>query len=171
MTDPVIWNRQLANLLKNLSSDAATAPARFAGGTATYKDFRQDICYGCRMYSESCLFRYQSYSFFLSAPSPELGPSPPPFLVSNSAITRGNKITKKTVIIIAAILVVVSLLMISIICACCIQRNTKRKGVDNIHGDGNGSLEVLVIGLRTIKVATENFSNAYKLGEVGFGLV
>ncbi|KAH7533017.1 hypothetical protein FEM48_Zijuj04G0085000 [Ziziphus jujuba var. spinosa] len=93
VTDPVIWNRQLANLLKNLSSDAATAPARFAGGTATYKDFRQDICYGCRMYSESCLFRYQSYSFFLSAPSPELGPSPPPFLVSNSAITRGTSNT------------------------------------------------------------------------------
>ncbi|XP_060672787.1 cysteine-rich repeat secretory protein 38 [Ziziphus jujuba] len=144
VTDPIIWNRQLANLLKNLSSDAATAPAIFARGTATYKDSDKiyamvqctrdltekgcltcledvigyitqycDGITGCRMYSESCLFRYQSYSFFLSAPSPELGPSPPPFLVSNSAITRGNKITKKAVIIIAAILVVVSLFFIS----------------------------------------------------------
>ncbi|XP_060672397.1 cysteine-rich receptor-like protein kinase 10 [Ziziphus jujuba] len=191
VTDPVIWNRQIGNLLKNLSSDAATAPARFASGTATYKDADKiyamvqctrdltekgcltcledvigyitqycDGSTGCRIYSESCLFRYESYSFFLSAPSPELGPSPSPFPVSNSAITRGNKIAKKTVVIIAAILVVVSLSVIFVICACY-----------SIHGDGNGSLEVLVIGLRTIKVATENFSNAFKLGEGGFGPV
>lgn len=38
VTDPVLWNRQLGSLLQELSSNAASAPSRFAVGSTNYKD-------------------------------------------------------------------------------------------------------------------------------------
>nr|XP_024935249.2 cysteine-rich receptor-like protein kinase 44 [Ziziphus jujuba var. spinosa] len=198
VTDPVVWNHQLDNLLNNLSSQAASASSRFVDGNATYKD--SDIIYaivqctrdltqnncltcledvigyipqscdgkvGCQIYSISCFLRYEIYDFLLSASPPELTPSPP---FPSSTNTGGKKNTKKTIVTVV-IPVIVSLMVILMICAFFVQRNAKRKRLDGIHEDGDGNLELLVIGLRTIKVATGNFSNEYKLGEGGFGPV
>lgn len=43
--------------------------------------------------------------------------------------------------------------------------------VPDLRDDGNNSMDVFLIGLSTLKVATNNFSEAYKLGEGGFGPV
>ncbi|KAF2285007.1 hypothetical protein GH714_034670 [Hevea brasiliensis] len=40
-----------------------------------------------------------------------------------------------------------------------------------VNEDGNSSMESLLIGLNKLRVATRNFSDAYKLGQGGFGPV
>lgn len=42
---------------------------------------------------------------------------------------------------------------------------------DSIHEGNNTSTASVVINLNTLKVATSNFSDEYKLGEGGFGPV
>nr|XP_024923831.2 cysteine-rich receptor-like protein kinase 10 [Ziziphus jujuba var. spinosa] len=192
VTDPVLWNRQLGSLLQELSSNAASAPSRFAVGSTNYKDSDNlyamvqctrdlaedsclsclhdvighisEYCYGkigCRICSLSCTLRYESYFFLLSAPPPSDLTSPSPVLDRNCTTSQDKRNPTKAVTVV--IPVVVSFLVILIICTYLTRRNAKRKRADGV--------ESFLIGLRTLKVATENFSNAQKLGEGGFGAV
>ena len=43
--------------------------------------------------------------------------------------------------------------------------------IDDVNEEETSGMESLLIGLRTLKVATKNFSNENKLGEGGFGPV
>eukprot|EP00257_Ricinus_communis_P025112 XP_025012526.1 cysteine-rich repeat secretory protein 38-like [Ricinus communis] len=109
--DPVVFNRQLGNLLRDLSSNASADSSRLAVGSTRYidsltmyamvqctKDIRADDCLSClqeiisyipqstldnkvggRIFSLSCNFRYEIYSFFV-LPSPTGSPPSPSFL-------------------------------------------------------------------------------------------
>lgn len=40
---------------------------------------------------------------------------------------------------------------------------------DSVHEDSNTSMDSLLFDLKTLKAATKNFSDEYKLGQGGFG--
>ncbi|KAH7513996.1 hypothetical protein FEM48_Zijuj11G0041900 [Ziziphus jujuba var. spinosa] len=165
VTDPVVWNHQLDNLLNNLSSQAASASSRFVDGNATYKDsdiiyaivqctrdLTQNNCLTCLedvigYIPQSCDGKVgcQIYSIscflryeiydFLLSASPPELTPSPPF--PSSTNTGGKKNTKKTIVTVV-IPVIVSLMVILMICAFFVQRNAKRKRLDGIHEDGDG---------------------------------
>ncbi|CAB4266667.1 unnamed protein product [Prunus armeniaca] len=128
---------------------------------------------GVRIVTPSCNIRYEISPFFDSTnetplPSPPLAtpasaPPPPP----SGATTPGGKKsnTSRTVIITVVTIVVFLLLIISI---CIYLRWKKRK--EKLEGDEIGT-EALQFDFNSIKVATNNFSEANKLGRGGFGAV
>ncbi|KAM1492033.1 hypothetical protein ACFX10_024011 [Malus domestica] len=139
---------------------------------------------GITLISKSCYLPYEMYSFFqspLQHPPPAAASSLfPSLLESNSSTTSGTNKTSpvkkkisKTIIIIVIPLLVGFVIPTS--CACCLLwERTRRNGVDDVSDvreDGNNRMDALLIGLHTPKVATGNFSVAYKLGEGGFGPV
>ncbi|KAM5580727.1 cysteine-rich receptor-like protein kinase 10 [Rosa sericea] len=219
--DPVLYNRQLGNLVKNLSSKAASDPSRFAIGFTSYTDFidiygmaqctqdlaenscliclqeiafyiPQDGTVGVTLLSRSCNLRYEIYSFSVSpsrnqTPPAALPPSPllleptsattPTTTGSNTTRTGDarNKISSGTIIVIV-IPAVVALIVIIVVttCSCYLLRKKSQSAThnDDVLEDGNNTMDdALLIGLSTLKVATSDFSDAYKLGEGGFGPV
>ncbi|KAH7514000.1 hypothetical protein FEM48_Zijuj11G0042300 [Ziziphus jujuba var. spinosa] len=158
VTDPVVWNHQLDNLLNNLSSRAASAPSRFVDGNATYKDsdniyaivqctrdLTQNNCLTCLedvigYIPQSCDGKrgcqIYSISCFLRYDSYNflMSASPPGLAPSppspNSPTAGGKKNTKKTIVTVV-IPVIVSLMVILMICAFFVQRNAKRKRLGN----------------------------------------
>ncbi|XP_021811248.1 cysteine-rich receptor-like protein kinase 10 [Prunus avium] len=211
-TDPAIFKRQSGNLVKNLSSKAASDPSRFALGFTSYTDFNdiygmaqctQDLAentcltclqeiashvpkccdgyVGATLISKSCYLRYEIYSFFLSPiehqPPPVASP-PSPSLLEPKAGHAGKFLGKKSNSKIILIIVIPLALALTVIATSCagylFWKKAKRNGVDDVpvlREDGNNSMDALLIGLSTLKVATNNFSEAYKLGEGGFGPV
>ncbi|KAF3443735.1 hypothetical protein FNV43_RR13425 [Rhamnella rubrinervis] len=219
-TDPVLFYRQLVNLLNNLSSNAESAPAKYALGTTnntdndTYglvqctRELAEGSCLTClreiiskigicgggklgaQLYSTSCYLRYEIYRFVEAQPElqlspPEVSTPPPPLLepnstapgTTNTANPPGKKNTTRTIVIIVT--TVAGLLMIATILTCLVWRTAKKKRPDgSVHEENNSVLEddkssthSLVTGLRTIKAATGNFSDEFKLGQGGFGPV
>ncbi|PON48523.1 Cysteine rich receptor like kinase [Parasponia andersonii] len=212
-TEPELFNRWLDNLVRNLSSNAASDPSRFAVGSTNYtdvgnklyamlqctRDLSEKSCLtcleditgyiprtcggkvGCQIYSMSCNLRYEIYPFsnlIEQSPPPQAAPIPPslePNLTTTTSTNgtkhEGKKSTKKTIAAVT-ITVIMTLVALPIICACLVWMKARRKADDDgVHEDGTGGMESLLIGLRTLKVATKNFSNANKLGEGGFGPV
>ncbi|KAK9284928.1 hypothetical protein L1049_024109 [Liquidambar formosana] len=129
--------------------------------------------FGCRIFSISCNLRFEIYSFFLSlppTPRAQVGSSlyPPP-LEGNSTGRDGKKNTSRTIIIVT-IPAAVALVVISVICGGLLWRKTNRERA-GVHQDGDENMESLLIGLSTLKSATRNFSDEYRLGAGGFGPV
>ncbi|BBH00021.1 cysteine-rich RECEPTOR-like protein kinase 10 [Prunus dulcis] len=207
-TDPALFKRQSGNLVKNLSSEAASNPSRFALGFTSYTDFNdiygmvqctQDLAentcltclqeiashvleccdgyVGATLISKSCYLRYETYSFFLSPiahqPPPVASPPSPSFLEPKAG--HAGKKSNSKIILIIVIPLALALTVIATGCAGYLfWKKAKRNGVDDVpdlREDGNNSMDALLIGLSTLKVATNNFSEAYKLGEGGFGPV
>ncbi|KAH7513995.1 hypothetical protein FEM48_Zijuj11G0041800 [Ziziphus jujuba var. spinosa] len=138
VTDLVVWNHQLDNLLNNLSSQAASAPSRFSGGNATYKDsgniyafvqctrdLTQNNCLTCLedvigYIPQSCdgkvgcqiysisCFLRYEYYNFLMSASPPELAPSPPS--PNSTTAGGKKNTRKTIVTVV-IPVIVSLIV------------------------------------------------------------
>ncbi|KAH7576795.1 hypothetical protein JRO89_XS01G0150800 [Xanthoceras sorbifolium] len=83
-TEPVVFNRQLGNLVRTLSSSAASSTSKFAAGTTNYTDFLNINAMCCggkqggRVFSLSCNLRFEQYSFFLLSSPPPVGESSPP---------------------------------------------------------------------------------------------
>ncbi|KAM4101967.1 hypothetical protein ACB094_05G186600 [Castanea mollissima] len=148
---------------------------------------------GLRIISPSCILRYETYSFFQQPPVPPPSPpAPPPPLQSSG---DGGKKTKKTVIItissIASIAIVAAVLGFWYYTSS-VRRKRNLDGdksqeiplQNNLSGSLSMHLDCSIYGrdddnrgemnyfnLSTILTATNNFSDANKLGEGGFGPV
>ncbi|XP_021284759.1 cysteine-rich receptor-like protein kinase 10 [Herrania umbratica] len=212
VTDPDLFDRQLADLFRNLSSTAANTTSKFAVGSTSYSDFSdiygmvqctrdlaENSCSSClqaiigyipqccnqrqgaRIFTMSCNLRFELYTFFQasSPPTSQLLPPPPPPIepksspgsTTNSTSSQGKQNTSKAMVIVAVTsLGSVALLVILIICGCFFWRKAKKRAADD-HDDYETNMESLVIGLDTLKDATRNFSDEYKLGQGGFGPV
>ncbi|XP_058072822.1 cysteine-rich receptor-like protein kinase 11 isoform X1 [Magnolia sinica] len=145
---------------------------------------------GRQVLSSSCNMRYEVYSFFQASPLPPVLPPPPlpasqqpplpPFQQPDSDSTRntttnGNGNKKKmetTSIVVITIVSALALLLISIICFCLLMKKKAVRATDDI-GDGEDirRSESLLFDLLTLRAATDNFSDANKLGQGGFGSV
>ncbi|XP_073014159.1 cysteine-rich receptor-like protein kinase 15 [Typha latifolia] len=147
-----------------------------------------DAKQGGRVKGETCYIRYEVAPFYNlltidDAPTPAPAVSPPRGRDSGNATspppedgnpTGSNRTTKTIVIVAIAVAVVLSFLF-----AICIflrrRKPVKSLSVQNAPNGGNEeefrSAESLLFDLGTIRAATNNFSEANKLGEGGFGPV
>ncbi|XP_010931353.1 cysteine-rich receptor-like protein kinase 25 isoform X2 [Elaeis guineensis] len=135
-------------------------------------------CYGhigAQALKVSCTVRFETYPFFAQS----FIPPPPPGSSSsrnsgNGTDTTGDGKSNNTtkVVLIVAISVVAVLMVLFAICICLRRRKVFRKEL-LIDGDEEEfrSSESLLFDLGALRAATNNFSDANKLGEGGFGLV
>ncbi|KAJ4713095.1 Receptor-like protein kinase [Melia azedarach] len=130
---------------------------------------------GGRVINPSCSFRYETNKFFKQSittpPSPPITTPPPPPRTTppsppDTPTSKGKK--NHTVIIIVVISVVAFMILIISIGIFLRPRNWKKedKNMEDII-----SAESLQFDFSTIRVATDDFSNANKLGQGGFGSV
>ncbi|KAM3701600.1 hypothetical protein ACJW30_05G185800 [Castanea mollissima] len=134
---------------------------------------------GVRLVTPSCDLRYEIYPFYASSaepppsspPPPPLVPSasPPPDLPTSTPGKESN--SSRTVIIVVATTIASAVLIISI--SICIYLRA-RNPVDKVEIDTDDQISVvecLQFDFGKIRVATQDFSDANKLGEGGFGAV
>ncbi|XP_060193119.1 cysteine-rich receptor-like protein kinase 44 isoform X2 [Lycium barbarum] len=124
---------------------------------------------GGRIIGTSCNFRYESSRFFENV---ALEAPPPAGRDDKTAPTGKDDKTSRTIIIIVVptVTIVILIICLSVI----LMRRRKRKpvkGIQNIQGDDFSTAESLQYDFSTIEAATDNFSNANKLGQGGFGPV
>ncbi|WRX26157.1 Serine-threonine/tyrosine-protein kinase [Theobroma cacao] len=194
------FNQALSDLLNNLSSLAAAAgPLRkYAAGNSEVglfqtvyalvqctPDLSEEECdeclnvakegigsccegkMGCRVLRPSCFLRFESSQFYqtpvpLPSPPPSPTSSPPP-----STGEKGNNTTRTIIIVVASVVGVVVLITISICIFLRARKNWEKvETVDEII-----RVESLQFDFATIRIATDNFSDANKLGQGGFGAV
>ncbi|KAM4106084.1 hypothetical protein ACB094_04G040600 [Castanea mollissima] len=123
---------------------------------------------GGRFHTPSCYFIFEIYPFYDTSYPPSPPVSSPP--LNNTSATIGNENNKsRTVIVVVPIIAFVVLIMMSI----CIYVRVKkpREKPKGEFVDEIGSVESLQLGFDAVKVATDNFSDANKLGQGGFGVV
>ncbi|XVE87855.1 hypothetical protein DITRI_Ditri19aG0021700 [Diplodiscus trichospermus] len=193
------FNQRLDNLLNNLSSQAAAdGPLRkYAADNSSVgffqivyalvqcsPDLSEQECggcltvakqgigscclgkMGCRVLRPSCFLRFESSLFYqtpIPLPSPPPSPTPPPPTATGG---KGNSTTRIVIIVVASV-VGVLLLIISI----CVFQRTRKTQATLGTDDEVIRAESLQIDFATVRVATNNFSDANKLGQGGFGAV
>ncbi|CAL8163999.1 unnamed protein product [Prunus armeniaca] len=135
---------------------------------------------GGRVVKPSCNVRYEISRFYNPTTVPPLPSSPPPLSspLPPSTSTGGSKSNRSRTVIIIVVPIVVSVALIVIFfCICLRVKRTKKKletrkllpGGDDT--DEIGSAESLQFDFATISVSTDDFSEANKLGQGGFGSV
>ncbi|KAM5588570.1 cysteine-rich receptor-like protein kinase 29 [Rosa sericea] len=145
---------------------------------------------GGRVIRPSCNFRYEDFRFFdpnVVLPSPPLpstispqsstiSPQPTTNTSTTPAGLKNDKSRSRTVIIIVVPIVISLVLIISLYV--CLKARNKRKekleilpGEDSQDTDEIRTADSLQFDFDTIRVATNNFSEANKLGQGGFGSV
>ncbi|XP_062162254.1 cysteine-rich receptor-like protein kinase 44 isoform X2 [Alnus glutinosa] len=131
---------------------------------------------GGKYVTPSCDLRYEIYSFY--DPTAEAPTQPPVLPVSPTPVllpppTQGKKSNPSPSAIVIVMPIVVSVVLIICIGICYFYLGVRKpwKKVENEADDEISSVESLQFDFGTIKVATENFSNANKLGQGGFGAV
>uniref|UniRef100_A0A7N2MSL0 Uncharacterized protein n=1 Tax=Quercus lobata TaxID=97700 RepID=A0A7N2MSL0_QUELO len=129
---------------------------------------------GGRYITPSCYFRFEVYLFYVAkadnASSPSPSPSPPlvPSVTTSTIRKKSNK--SRTVMII--VVPIISFVVLIIISFCIYLRVRKpREKPQGESMDEIRSVESLQLGFGTIKVATDDFSDANMLGKGGFGVV
>ncbi|XVF87651.1 hypothetical protein PTKIN_Ptkin18bG0137300 [Pterospermum kingtungense] len=120
---------------------------------------------GCRVLKPSCFLRFESSSFYQT---PISLPSPPPSPTSPTPSGDGNNTTLIVIIVVASVVGV--LILISSICFFRRARKT-RETVAIGTVDEDIRAESLQFDFATVQAATNNFSDANKLGQGGFGAV
>ncbi|KAB1201232.1 Cysteine-rich receptor-like protein kinase 25 [Morella rubra] len=124
-----------------------------------------DQAIGVRVLTPSCNLRYENSRFYNTIPD-ALPPSPslpPPAEGNGSTNSAGT-------VVIIVVAVVLSVVVIFSICTCIYVRKRKqRKKAESI--DELISAESLQFDFGTIRAATDDFSDANKLGQGGFGAV
>ncbi|KAK9991780.1 hypothetical protein SO802_026765 [Lithocarpus litseifolius] len=126
---------------------------------------------GGRVLKPSCIAWFEVFQFYDSTfvPSSSTTPVIPP-TSDNSSPTKTSRENSSTSRLVFFVVVPIAGLMTVIMLAWAILRKKKSKqNVDN--DDAMKRLEALKFNFSTIKAATNNFSNANKLGEGGFGSV
>ncbi|XP_068312705.1 cysteine-rich receptor-like protein kinase 29 isoform X2 [Pyrus communis] len=122
---------------------------------------------GVRAVTPSCSLRYEDIPFVgdtNETPPPSAPLAPPP---ANTTIPGGKKSNASRTVIITVVTTVVSLVLIISICIYLRVKKIKAKlGADEIL-----DTEALQFDLASIRTATNNFSEANKLGRGGFGTV
>ncbi|KAK6932399.1 Serine-threonine/tyrosine-protein kinase, catalytic domain [Dillenia turbinata] len=155
---------------------------------------------GGRVIFPSCNIRYEINQFYNSDPysSPASPPSPSPPSTNTTGTeasppspsppstnttgteasppspsrTEGNKSSKSsTVIIIVVVAVAISAILLIIMITFNIRKTKQKKEIEDDNVDTSMTVESLQYDFETVKQATENFSDANKLGQGGFGAV
>ncbi|KAI9078178.1 hypothetical protein K1719_039877 [Acacia pycnantha] len=131
---------------------------------------------GGRIIKLSCNIRYENYRFYDTAVVDSLLSSPPPPASpsSNTSSSQGNHNTSRTVIIVAASIGTFIAILI-LVCVYFVVRKSKRTiEIDQPEpkdDDEITPIDSLQFKFNTIRLATDNFSVANKLGQGGFGSV
>ncbi|KAM2620247.1 hypothetical protein TB1_036296 [Malus domestica] len=131
----------------------------------------------------SCYFRFDLYPFYdpttvkqLPSPAPITPPihSPPPS-TNTTNTSQGSKSGKSRTVIIIVVPIIASLVLAMFIGICLRVRKAKKKLQSNLipceDMDEIRSAESLQFNFDTIRIATDDFSEANKLGQGGFGSV
>ncbi|KAK3187703.1 hypothetical protein Dsin_027264 [Dipteronia sinensis] len=142
---------------------------------------------GGRVVGPSCSLRFETYRFYEHMTDDELtppAPSPPPLLSPpppspsnvNTTITEGKDNKASPIVIIIVVPAVAFMLLIISICIFLRVRKSKKKPERGTYStpeaqDEIGNVESLHYDFNTIRIATNNFSDANKLGRGGFGVV
>ncbi|KAI3909870.1 hypothetical protein MKW92_048525 [Papaver armeniacum] len=131
---------------------------------------------GGRVLRPSCNFRFESAPFFESTVTPSPPPlasppppPPPPSSITDTPNSNGNN-TSKLLISIVVPSAVAGLFAIAFWFFCFWRKKTKTKKLNDVD-DEIPSTESLQFNFSTVIAATDNFSEANKLGEGGFGSV
>ncbi|XP_068312708.1 cysteine-rich receptor-like protein kinase 29 [Pyrus communis] len=117
---------------------------------------------GRRIATPSCGLRYENYTFFDVRTEIPL-PTPP----ADTAIPGGKKSNTSRTVIITVVTVVSVVLIVSI----CVYLRVKKIKAKLGEADEILNTEALQFDLASIRTATNNFSEANKLGRGGFGTV
>ncbi|XP_028787883.1 cysteine-rich receptor-like protein kinase 10 [Neltuma alba] len=129
---------------------------------------------GGRVIKPSCNVRYENYRFF--GPVAEHSPLPPPSPISppRTPTSKGHsRKSIKTIIAIVLPTVATILLLISVFSIICLRMRKTRDAIQKEAelDDETEFIESLQLDFETIRTATDNFSDANKLGQGGFGPV
>ncbi|XP_022724207.1 putative receptor-like protein kinase At4g00960 [Durio zibethinus] len=124
---------------------------------------------GGRVITTSCSLQFEMERFYNASPgTPPPSSSPPP--PSNEATnSTGNKNNTSRIVI--AVVVPSASVMILTLCVYLFLRARKRKETVETTDEDIISAESLQFDFGTIRTATNNFSDEYKLGQGGFGAV
>ncbi|XP_042463285.1 cysteine-rich receptor-like protein kinase 10 [Zingiber officinale] len=141
---------------------------------------------GCKVYGQSCRLRYEMAPFYnisatevasSSPPSPVVPVSPPSSLPTGGNEGNNNG-SRRTVLLITIPVAIATLLFLCAVFICCGRtqvgiRRWKPLPQVFVNQDQHeiNSAESLLFDLESIRIATDNFSDANKLGEGGFGPV
>ncbi|KAK9092141.1 hypothetical protein Syun_027052 [Stephania yunnanensis] len=132
---------------------------------------------GARVILPSCNLRYEVSPFYESR-VPAMPPSPPPTspnvspVFPNGTSTPVGSNRKKSSRIILATVIPSTIALIAIVTAAiCLFVRKKKKAVDSLDVDDITTSESLHFEFSLVRAATDNFSEANKLGEGGFGPV
>lgn len=113
------------------------------------------------------------YPFYTPVPEPTPSPSPPTVTGPASPPTNGTssqgKESSNSRIVVIIVLPLIIIMIIAIIAFLVFRKRKPKKKVDD--ADEILHVESLQLDFETIKVATNNFSHANKLGQGGFGSV
>uniref|UniRef100_A0A2N9ES03 Protein kinase domain-containing protein n=1 Tax=Fagus sylvatica TaxID=28930 RepID=A0A2N9ES03_FAGSY len=123
---------------------------------------------GGRFYTPSCNFRFETFPFFDLGVGVDASLPPSPIFPSPMPLKEKERNTTRTVIIIVVPLTVIAMILVIGICIFLRARKAKVtfETVDEIT-----SVESFYFDFNTISAATDNFSDANKLGKGGFGVV
>ncbi|KAA8519373.1 hypothetical protein F0562_013629 [Nyssa sinensis] len=199
ISDVVRFNQDLRNLLDDLRGRAGSGVSlrKFATGNTSYtmatdlrtiyglvqctSDLSEQLCSDCligamqeigsccvgsrggRVIYPSCNLRYELYRFYNeTTPEPPLSPPPAP--------SGKDSNTTRTIIIVVVPTVI---FIIIVLCICIFLRKKKRrKPIEEIQTvDEISTEESLQYDFGTVRIATDDFSDANKLGQGGFGAV
>ncbi|XP_073004997.1 cysteine-rich receptor-like protein kinase 25 isoform X1 [Typha latifolia] len=143
---------------------------------------------GARVYGRTCIIRYDSYLFYNITSADEL-PSPPPAVPApvsppsgatpSNTTGGGTKGSTKVITIVVISAVAASALIVALLLIYFRRRKAVRRYTSTFLvelADGGDEHEIMssdfqLFDLGTLKGATNNFSDANKLGEGGFGPV
>nr|POE56944.1 cysteine-rich receptor-like protein kinase 29 [Quercus suber] len=139
---------------------------------------------GGKFVTPSCDIRFEVYSFYDPSveppPSPPPpSPSPPPLVPSAASpppesptTTPGKESNSSRTTIVVVVTTISAAVLIISICICIyLRKRNPRKKVESEAEDEISVVESLRFDFGIIRVATQNFSDANKLGEGGFGIV